>query len=265
MASTYTGDLRIEQIATGEKAGEWGDITTDNLKRLEYAISGQSSLSCATSNESSGSPAELSLGNSTVEEEGRAAFVELVAAASPNTPTAAVFVKLEQQSSQRLIHIRNNTGFTAKLFQDDTYDANNDFELPDGKDALIRFDGGGSSAVVSLASPNTYHTTVETTSHVIVGDELRMPTNTAGNILVANSGGTGFDSVAMSGDASISSTGAVTVSGGTATDIATPGGFTIEENGTNLEFKYNGTRIARLTSTGTFEVDDDLIAVSDFS
>ena len=34
MASTYSTDLSIELVATGEKAGLWGAITNTNLQLL---------------------------------------------------------------------------------------------------------------------------------------------------------------------------------------------------------------------------------------
>ena len=36
----FSGDLKLEIIATGEKAGLWGTITNDNLKILELASTG---------------------------------------------------------------------------------------------------------------------------------------------------------------------------------------------------------------------------------
>jgi len=40
MASTYSPDLQLEIITTGEKAGLWGTITNTNLQILELAASG---------------------------------------------------------------------------------------------------------------------------------------------------------------------------------------------------------------------------------
>ena len=37
MASTYSQDLSLELVATGEKAGLWGSITNTNLQILETA------------------------------------------------------------------------------------------------------------------------------------------------------------------------------------------------------------------------------------
>ena len=38
--STYSSDLKLELITTGEKAGTWGTITNTNLQQLEQAASG---------------------------------------------------------------------------------------------------------------------------------------------------------------------------------------------------------------------------------
>jgi hypothetical protein len=39
-------------------------------------------------------------------------------------------------------------------------------------------------------------------------------------------------------------------------------GWAINANGTTLEFKYNGTVRFKMTSTGTFQADDDVQAVA---
>ena len=39
MASSYTNDLRLEEIATGEQSGTWGDTTNTNLELIAEAIS----------------------------------------------------------------------------------------------------------------------------------------------------------------------------------------------------------------------------------
>ena len=37
MASTYSSNLNLELITTGEKAGTWGTITNANLQQLEQS------------------------------------------------------------------------------------------------------------------------------------------------------------------------------------------------------------------------------------
>ena len=44
MASSYSTDLKLELMVTGENAGTWGDITNTNLNILQQAISGYSSI-----------------------------------------------------------------------------------------------------------------------------------------------------------------------------------------------------------------------------
>ena len=49
MASTYSSDLKLELITTGEKAGTWGTITNTNLQQLEQAASGYVSVNVGSS------------------------------------------------------------------------------------------------------------------------------------------------------------------------------------------------------------------------
>jgi hypothetical protein len=47
MASSYSADLKLELMATGEKSGLWGDITNTNLIILQQAIAGYEEVSIA--------------------------------------------------------------------------------------------------------------------------------------------------------------------------------------------------------------------------
>jgi hypothetical protein len=49
MASTYTTNLQLEKVTTGEKAGLWGTVTNTNLEILEQASSGYLSVDVASS------------------------------------------------------------------------------------------------------------------------------------------------------------------------------------------------------------------------
>jgi len=57
-----------------------------------------------------------------------------------------------------------------------------------------------------------------------------------------------------SGDIEVDTVDATTI------DLGGGTGWTITQNGTTLEFKYNGVVQAKLTSTGTFQVNDDVAA-----
>ena len=39
MSSAYTNDLRLEEIATGEQSGTWGNTTNTNLELIAEAFS----------------------------------------------------------------------------------------------------------------------------------------------------------------------------------------------------------------------------------
>jgi hypothetical protein len=47
MASSYSSDLKLELMVTGEKSGLWGDITNTNLTILQQAIAGYEEVSIA--------------------------------------------------------------------------------------------------------------------------------------------------------------------------------------------------------------------------
>ena len=47
MTSSYSTDLKLELIVTGEKSGTWGDITNTNLNILQQAIAGFEAVSIA--------------------------------------------------------------------------------------------------------------------------------------------------------------------------------------------------------------------------
>jgi hypothetical protein len=47
MASSYSTDLKLELMVTGENAGTWGDITNTNLVILQQAIAGYQEVSIA--------------------------------------------------------------------------------------------------------------------------------------------------------------------------------------------------------------------------
>ena len=49
MASTYSTDLKLELMATGENAGTWGTKTNTNLELVQQAIAGYQAIDVASS------------------------------------------------------------------------------------------------------------------------------------------------------------------------------------------------------------------------
>ena len=47
MASTYSSDLKLELMATGENAGTWGDKTNNNLNLVQQSVAGYQAIDVA--------------------------------------------------------------------------------------------------------------------------------------------------------------------------------------------------------------------------
>ena len=50
MASTYSSDLKLELMATGENAGTWGTKTNANLNLVQQAVAGYQAIDVASAN-----------------------------------------------------------------------------------------------------------------------------------------------------------------------------------------------------------------------
>lgn len=61
MASTYSSDLKLELMATGENSGTWGTKTNTNLELVQQAIAGVQSITL-----SSGSTTALVMSNASI-------------------------------------------------------------------------------------------------------------------------------------------------------------------------------------------------------
>ncbi len=61
MASTYSSDLKLELMATGENAGTWGTKTNTNLELVQQAIAGVQSITL-----SNGSTTALVMSNASI-------------------------------------------------------------------------------------------------------------------------------------------------------------------------------------------------------
>ena len=48
MASTFSSDLKLELMATGENAGTWGDKTNTNLNLVQQAIAGVETITLSS-------------------------------------------------------------------------------------------------------------------------------------------------------------------------------------------------------------------------
>jgi len=145
MPSTYTTNLGIEKIGSGEQSGTW-DITTNlNFDIIDQGINGVVSVTLAAAG-TSGSPNTIDITDGTLSD-GRNKFIEFVDGGDLG---ATAYVQLTPNDAEKIVFMRNSlSGSRSILVFQGTYNAANDFEIPAGKDVVIRFDGGGAGATVT--------------------------------------------------------------------------------------------------------------------
>jgi hypothetical protein len=188
MPSTYTTNLGIEKIATGEQSGTWGNTTNTNLDILDQSIDGIISITLASAG-SSGSPNSLPITDGAVSN-GRNKFIEFVDGGDLG---ATAYVQLTPNDAEKIVHIRNSLSASRSIivFQG-TYNASNDYEILNGEDVLLKFDGAGAGAVVSQVFANLALPSVNIDGGTIDGTTIGGGTAGAGTF-------TSLDTSAVSG------------------------------------------------------------------
>jgi hypothetical protein len=155
MPSTYTTNLGIEKIATGEQSGTWGTTTNTNLDLVDQAINGGTEITL-TGPGTTGSPNEIDISNGAASD-GRNVFIHFKDSGTALSSTA--YVRLTPNDAEKVCYIKNSLTYavggagTLVLFQG-TYDVNNIYYLRTGQTAMVRFDGGGSTATVTNLTDN---------------------------------------------------------------------------------------------------------------
>lgn len=165
MPSTYTTNLGIEKIATGEQSGTWGTTTNTNLDLLDEAVNGIVSVTLSSAG-SSGSPTALPItdGSSST---GRNKFIEFTDGGDLG---GTAYVQLTPNDAEKVVHIRNSlSGSRAVIVFQGTYNASNDFQIENGKDVLLKFSGTGSGATVTDVFVDLAATKIDPTTLSIGG------------------------------------------------------------------------------------------------
>jgi hypothetical protein len=144
MPSTYTTNLGIEKIATGEQSGTWGTTTNTNFDLFDQAINGLVTVT-APSAGSSGSPNTLPITDGAVSD-GRNAFIEINDGGDLG---GDVFYQLTPNNAEKILYIRNSLTTQDLILFQGTYNASNDIVVPNGKDMLVKFSGTGAGATVT--------------------------------------------------------------------------------------------------------------------
>lgn len=160
MASTYTTNLGIEKIATGEQSGSWGTTTNTNFDIVDQAVNGIVAVVLSSAG-SSGSPTSLPITDGSASN-GRNKFIEFT---DGGDLSATAFVQLTPIDAEKIVIMRNSlTNARSVIVFQGTYNASNDFEIPNGKDVVLKFSGTGSGSTVTQVFVNFLVTTLDATT-----------------------------------------------------------------------------------------------------
>jgi len=185
MASTYSTNLKIELIGTGEQAGTWGTTTNTNLgTALEQAIVGKADVSMSSTT------VTLTLTNSNVAQDARAIYLNLT-----GSPGGAAVLEVPAVEKPYIVKNGSDQQVTIKV------SGQTGVPIPTGKTALVY--NNGTDVVTSLdyipsltlgaalpvASGGTGATTL-TSNNVVLGNGTSavqfVAPGTSGNLLTSN-------------------------------------------------------------------------------
>ena len=164
MASSYSTNLKLELITTGEKSGTWGTITNTNLQQLEQAASGYISVDVAASD------VALAISNGAISN-GKNLYYKLTGTLAANRTVTLT------DSTERVVIIEdattrgsNNRTLTFKTA------SGNGITIPVGSKSLLYSDGTN----VNKGLINKGYYTVPGAYTAVDGDQLLVNTSSGG-------------------------------------------------------------------------------------
>jgi hypothetical protein len=224
MSSTYSTNLALELVGTGEQAGNWGATNNLNLGTLlEQAISGYVTQAVATGTDTT---LAMSQGASAT---ARNMFIEL-------TGTGGASTNLIVPSNKKLYFIYNNTSsgqVTVKV------SGLTGVSVANGTKVILV--SNGTDIVNAVSYP------------VALSGVLPVASGGTGAVtltgLAYGNGTSAFTAATAAQTVAVIGTTAVT-NATNATQITNTGGWSVTPSGTKLNFSYNGTTVASLDSSG---------------
>lgn len=239
MSSTYSTNLAIELIGTGDQSGAWGTTTNSNLGTLiEQAISGYTTQAITD-----GADTVLTMNP------GASAVVRNMVIECTGTLTAAR--NLVVPANKKLYFIYNNTsgGFAVTV----KVSGLTGVSVPNGAKVILASNGTDIVSITNYQAALTLGTAL-----AVASGGTGAGTFTSGGLLRGN--GTSALSVASAADV-VAAIGSTAVTNATnATKIVNAGGWNVTPTGTKLYFNYNGTNVASLDSSGNLIVLADVTA-----
>ena len=174
MASTYSTDLSLELVATGEKAGLWGTIQNTNLQILQTASSGYATVALSTGN------VTLSLADGDAGANGKNIFLKLTGTLVGNC-TVTMPATTSGGNANRVFFIedatsRTTTNYTIGVLTTGQATAT---AVPVGSNLLLVSDGANTLTSIKMLNKG-YNSISDSNSPylAVAGDQLIVDTRT---------------------------------------------------------------------------------------
>jgi hypothetical protein len=234
MASTYSTNLKIELIGTGEQAGTWGNTTNTNLgTALEQAVVGKADVTMSSTT------VTLTLSNSNAAQNARAIYLNLT-----GSPGGAAVLEVPAIEKPYIVKNGSDQQVTIKV------SGQTGVPIPTGKTAIVYNNGTDvvtaidfiPSLVLGAALPIASGGTGSTSTTFV-----DLTTNVTGTLPVAN-GGTGITSFGA----------------GVATFLGTPSSANLasaltDETGTGVAVFGTNPTLTGVTLAGEAACADNLV------
>ena len=242
MASTYSTDLSLELVATGEKAGLWGTVTNTNLQILQAASSGVVNVPMT-----SGSDVTLDLSDGSATANGKNIYLKLTGTMTANisliipattTGGTATRVYIIQDATDRTT--ANKYTLSIK-----TAGSSNPIAVPVGSTMVVHSDG--TDARLDLLQEGNFEiTSTSITAYTAVaGDNLLIDTASTTVTITLPASPSKGDTVSIM---DVSATGGfasnnVTVNPGTKNIRGSNSNLTLNNNNQSIKLRYtNATK-----------------------
>jgi hypothetical protein len=233
MASTYSTNLKIELIGTGEQAGTWGTTTNTNLgTALEQAVVGKADVTMSSTT------ITLTLTNANTAQNARAIYLNLT-----GSPGGAAVLEVPAIQKPYIVKNGSDQQVTIKV------SGQTGVAIPTGKTALVYNNGTDVVTAVDFI-PEIATTTVDTTNIEVTNIKAKDGTS-AGSIADSTGVVTLASSVLTTTDINGGTIDGAVIGGSTAaagsfTTLNTSDAVVFNDAGADVDFRVEGDTDANL-------------------